>query len=84
MHLGRVLEGGIGGTSAVFGTDSQNISILMGPRVVCRVTDMLSAGVREGERLKWFATRRTVGGCFHEVVAMSLQIPLSLDPSLGT
>ena len=27
-------------TSAVLGTDSQKISILMSPRVVCSVTDM--------------------------------------------
>jgi hypothetical protein len=50
-----------GGTSAVLGTDSQNTSTLMGPRAVCRVTDMLdysAATLREVEvvcdRREWW------------------------------
>lgn len=60
LEGGGKLGGGGGGlivTSAVLGTLSQNTSILMSPRVVCNVTDMISL-VTASHRLG-----NTVAGC---------------------
>ncbi len=44
-------------TSAVLGTLSQNTSILMSPRFVCRVTDMVNGAGSQTQHRRWIRVR---------------------------